>query len=308
MHLTDVLMHLDYRLLLPLIARFPVPIAYRLADWRGRFSYRVNEVSRQSAMSNIERVFPGLSEPERERLVLRTFQVHSRDEMETFWYTRPPAFFERIVKIQGLDSLQQAVRSGDGVLLFSGHLGSTGLFFIIMGLRGIHLNIVGRPLDPEVNPLHPAVRRYAHRRVHWVESALERSFLLTGRGNYHQIRRRLGQGEIVMMLVDVIPTILKRTVPIQFLGRQAYFGDGVANLFRETGSRLFHWSIHQSWATNKHSIKIQELTAEVGVLHNSGEIMQTLAGVIEGHILSHPEDWSQWDSLGLFYRSDPAIL
>lgn len=300
MNWNDVVLHLDYGLGLPLAGRLPRNLAYRLADRRGRWMAKRLRDSRRAAAENLAQVFPDLSPQEVEELVERHFRMRSRDELESFWYRRPLSFFEEFVEVSGLDLLRQAAASGRGVLLFSGHQGCTGLFFVVMGRHGIRLNIVGRSLDPEENPLHPAFCRYARKRVANVEEAVGAPFLLTGRGNYPKMLEMLRRGEILMMLIDVVPTLLKRTVPVQFLGRRTEFGTGLAQLYKATGARLLLWTIHQDLDTNQYHIEIEDVGAGIKRTDPPSRIMPMLASMIDEKIRRHPAEWNQWDSLSLF--------
>jgi lauroyl/myristoyl acyltransferase len=297
MTIPDLKTHFDYSVLLPYIAKMPVELAYRLADARGDIIYRSAGVYRTYAERNVSHVFPQLTATEAAKIVRHHYRILSRDEMEAFWYTRSTSFFDRIAEVRGLEALQAASRAGTGALLFSGHLGSTGLFFVILGKKGIEMNIIGRSIEPGENPLHPAVYRYARKRVGWIESAVKRPFLLTGKGNYPRIREKLNRGEIVMLLIDVVPYLLKRTVPVSFLGGAAEFGDGIASLFCETRAPLFQWTIHRE---GKNYIEIKEITDQVKELSSREQIMHKLVHLLEEKILLHPADWNQWDSLEHF--------
>ncbi len=296
---SDLIRHVDYSVLLPLIARLPVRLAYRMADARGDFVYRSAADSRIHAERNVSRVFPKLSGAEIQRIVRNHYRILSRNDMEAFWYLRPPSFFETISEVNGLEELKKAAKAGNGALLFSGHFGNTGLFFVVLGKKGIEMNIIGRSIDPSENPLPAAVRRYAQKRVQWIESTVRRPFLLTGRGNYPQIREKLRQGEIVMLLIDVVPYLLKRTVPVSFLGGQADFGFGIASLYLETSAPIFQWTIHSD---NKNRIEIEDVTDQVRNMRSNQEIMQKLAKLLEEKIYLYPDHWNQWDSLEHFHR------
>lgn len=300
---SDWRLRAEYGWALPLMASLPRRAAYAWADRRSLWVMRRRSESRAMAARNLARVFPEMGPAQIDECVRRHFRVQSRDELESFWYERPLSYFQQFVEVSGLELLRQAVRAEKGVLLFSGHVGCTGIFFVVMGRHGIRLNIIGRPLDPEQVPLPPAVTAYAQRRVSRIEAAVGEPFLLTGRGNYPLMRQKLERGEVLMILIDVIPMLLKRTVPVDFLGRRCLFGDGIAALHQATGARLLEWNIHQDLETDIHRIEICD--PGLGGVHQGSnqEIMQHLAGRVEARIRQHPEDWSQWDSLTHFERA-----
>ncbi len=301
MKLPDASKYLDYSLILPVISRFPVKTAYRLADLRGWLICRSRHDSRRHAEKNVYRVFPSLGKEEIQHIVLEHFQVESRNEMEAFWYRNPLSFFQRFVRIDGLDLLQEARESRQGVLLFSGHMGSTGLFFARMGKHGIRLNVVGRSIEPNENPLHPAVLHYNRKRVRWIEETVGRPFLLIGRGNYPVIQEKLEQGEVIVILIDVLPTLLRRAVQVRFLDRQAFFADGIASLFQQTQARLLQWTIHRDENSGRQKIEILDVTRHTHPSLNRSEIVQKLVELLEEKIRRNPGHWLSWDSLEQFY-------
>lgn len=298
-----MLKSIDYSLILPLISRFPVQTAYRLADLRGNLICQSCHSSREHAQSNVSRVFPTLRRKKVEEIVLQHFQAESRNEMEAYWYRNPLSFFQRFVRISGLEALRKACNDKQGVLLFSGHMGSTRLFFTLIGKHGIKLHIVGRPINPEENPMHAAVLRYNRKRVRWIEEVLGQQFLLTGRGKYPVMKERLEKGEVVVILIDVLPTLLKRTVRVRFLGRPAFFGDGIASLFKDTGARLLQWAIHGNEKTGKQEIEIRDVTQHVDRSADKPAVVQKLATLLEERIRLYPGQWLSWDSLEHFYRA-----
>jgi lauroyl/myristoyl acyltransferase len=287
--------------LLPLAGRLPFSWAQRIADLRGWIHYRTRTDSRNHARANIKTVFPELDKEEVERIVLAHYRTPARDEVEAYWYSSPLNQLSQFTRISGLDLLREAAESGSGVLLFSGHLGSTGLFFTFIGKHGLAMNIVGRSIDPSENPLHPSEWDFNKRRVAWIEDAVSNPFLLTGQGNYGRILEKLSCGETIMLLIDVVPTLTKRQVTVDFLGDTARFADGIASLYKQTEARLIHYVIRWDRSTNSHLIELVELTNAIPRSASKQIIMQSLANQVEKLIRLYPDHWWCWDSLSHFY-------
>ena len=304
MGLTDWITAADYDAALPAISKLPRPLAYGLADLRGRLLARSLRDSFAWASRNVESVFPRLLPGERRRIVVGHYQAESRNEMEAFWYPEPLDQLQSLVRCTGLDTLRDAASSGEGVLLFSSHMGSTGLFFVFTGKSGVPMNIVGRSIEPEDNPMHRSVLRYNRKRVRWIEAAIGHPFLMTGRGNYSRLVEKLRAGEVVMMLADVVPTLVKpkHTTEVTFLGRRAWFPNGIASLFFATGPRLLHWRIHRNREAGRQEIQISEVTDSFRPAAGTAEFMQKLVALLEQDILRHPDHWLGWDSLEHYYR------
>ena len=304
MGLMDWIKAADYGAALPAISKLPRPLAYGLADLRGRLLACALRDSFAWASRNVESTFPHLGAAGRRRIVIGHYQAESRNEMEAFWYPKPLDHLQSFVRCTGLDLLREAAASGEGVLLFSSHMGSTGLFFVFTGKSGVPMNIVGRSIEPEDNPLHPAVLRYNRKRVRWIETAIGHPFLMTGRGNYYRLVEKLRAGEVVMMLADVVPTLVnpKHTSEVTFFGRRAWFPNGIASLFLTTGSRLLHWRIHRNKETGRQEIEISEVTDSFRPASGRAEFMQKLVELLEQDIRRYPDHWLSWDSLEHYFR------
>ncbi len=303
MDLSDWRLELDYRAALPAMARLPRRWAYALADRRAAWLMARRPESREASLRNLSTVFPEKSPRELEEIVARQFRVQSRDQLESYWYRRPWSFFEPFVEISGLETLREAIARGRGVMLFSGHIGCTGLFFVAMGLNGVRLNIIGLPLDSGQIQFPAPFLAYAQNRVAGIERAIGAPFILTGRGNYPLMLEKLQAGEVLMILIDVIPGLVKRRVEVDFLGRPCWFGDGAVQLCRSTGARLLEWNIHQDLKSDRHRIEIRDPGVGDLASQSNQQAMAKLAAILDRRIRRHPEDWGQWDSLTLFERS-----
>ncbi len=304
MGLMDWIKAADYEAALPTISKLPRTLAYGLADLRGRLLTYTRRDSFAWASRNVESVFPHFDAGERRRIVIGHYQVESRDTMEAFWYSKPLSHLQSFVRCTGLGTLREAASSGNGVLLFSSHMGSTGLFLVFAGKSGVPMNIVARSIEPEDNPLHPALLRYSRKRVRWIETAIGHPLLITGRGNYSRLVEKLRAGGVIMMLIDVLPNLVnpKYTTEVTFFGRRAWFPNGIASLFFTTGSRLFHWRIHRNQKTGYQEIEISELTDSFRPAADRAQFMQKLVGLLEQDIRRYPDHWLSWDSLRHYYR------
>lgn len=236
--------------------------------------------------------------------MLNQFQTPARDEVEAFWYSESSECLGRFTSLSGFEMLKEAAESGDGVLLFSGHLGSTGLFFSVIGKKGVPLNIVGRSIDPEDNPLHPSEWSFNKKRVRWIEEAAGNPFLITGKGNYSTMLKKLQTGEVLMLLIDVVPLDTRHQVSVRFLGSAARFPDGIASLYRESRARLIHYMIRWEPASKKHSIELVDLTDALPRTASNQTIMQALVDQVAARIRRSPEHWWCWDSLTHYHSEE----
>lgn len=294
-----LLKYLEYFVYLPLSARFPIPMAHKLSDVRGLLQYWNRQASRNHARRNVSRVFPEMTPEQVRRTVIAHYQTVARDELEFFWNRKPLSFFRRFIDFRGVESLRSALKSPKGVLLVCGHFGSFGLFMMLLGKLGIRLHVIGRPLDQ--NPMHPAAWRFNRRLVARIEQEIGNPFILTGRGKYFEIRDRLLAAEGVLIMADVPPHLVKRKVPVSFLGQTGFFADGIVNLFKETGASLFCGSILRDQKSGRYQMEFRDVSS-LFPRHEGKEILvQKMASMVERTILEHPQDWHFWDSLDHYY-------
>ena len=292
------LKEIDYGLVLPAMARLPAALAYRAADWRGDLTWLLRRDARRHAVRNLQATFPQQSPDEARRTVRQQYRTLAHDEMESYWFGRPLSFFEPRIRITGLDDLKASLESGQGVLLYTAHLGSTGFCLTVLGKMGFPINLVFRSLD-EVPGMPRSWYRYGKARIRRLEAAVRRPVIQSGRTLYFSMRRKLRQGEIVLMGLDVVPGYVKKTVTVDFLGKPCAFPEGLARLCLDTGARPVLWSIHQD-SRRMHHAELQDISSRLKGLDDKQQVTQVLVHGIEQRIRRHPEDWLLWDSLTHF--------
>jgi lauroyl/myristoyl acyltransferase len=295
--LKRLLGYLDYRLLLPLAARLSVSSAYRLAEARGDLLYCARRASREHAVANLQGAL-AVSEPEARTSIRRQFRTASVDELEAFWFDDHPSFFERHVEVRGAADLQAAAGKPGGILLVMGHWGSACTLFVALGRMGIHFHIVGRPLERDLDPIHPAHLAYGRRRIAAIERAAGHPLIYTGRGNFTRLGELLRSGETVLMMFDVTPNILRHVQPVRFFGRTAYFADGVVKLQEQSGARVFLGGITRDEEKPLQRVSLTELNPAAA----EGGLLQGLVGLLEEEIRRRPHEWLLWDSMTWFYQ------
>ncbi len=291
--------NLDYGFILPAIARLPVPLADRLSDLRAWIRFRRRHASREQALRNLTLAFPDLPIAEARRIVLESFRNQARDEMQSPWFDQPLPFLESLVEVEQLEVLREAVKRGRGVLLTTGHMGIPGIFLALVGRLGFNMNLVFRsPDDILANP--EAWIRYGKRRIAKLESASGRPVRYVGKTSYFALRRMLRAGETVMMAIDVVPSLVGRTVTSEFFGRPSSFAVGSARLYLDTRPAVVFWS-SQRRGNGKFQFLLTDLTGEFQELNTLEEVNQHLVSRLEENLRRQPGLWMQWDALDQFF-------
>ncbi|HSR53100.1 MAG TPA: hypothetical protein VLV83_19940 [Acidobacteriota bacterium] len=295
---------IDYGLVLPALGRLPRPLAHRLSDLRGSLSSRLKGGSWRTCIENAALAFPERSREELGHIIRQAARTLSRDEMESYWFGHRLDWFEPMMEVEGLQDLEAAISSKKGVLFFTGHFGSTGTVIAYLAKRGFPINLIFRHTD-EVEGMPRPWYRYAKKRVRLLEQACRRPVLYTGKSHYFGMRRALRKGEIAIMGLDVMPSLVGRTVEIDLLGRKALLPDGAARLFRDTGARAVFWFNH--WKKGVHRVTIQDRTPSLDGITDLPALTQELFRPVEEMITRHPEEWLMWEAFDQFLVEDGTI-
>ena len=290
---------LDYHVLLRMCGLLPAPVAYAGARLRARHRYRVRRDTREAARRNMQELLPQLTETDLERNVREFFYSPCLDELEAYFLPRLTLRkLEKLMRIEGRQHLDTCMERGRGAILFSNHSGTAALFLVAAGLLGHKVNVIGRPLDEEDNPLHPVVRDYARPRVAWIEKHLGRRFIAPAKGNFTVLANCLRANEFVLTMLDVPPEIVHKKATVTFFGRASLFPSGFARLAKETGCALvpcekFYLSdwVHQQLVFGEPFYSSGNISADV----------QTCVTLLEGMIRSHPSQWWLWDNATMLW-------
>ena len=295
--------NLDYGLVLPSIARFPVFLANRLSDLRAWVRYRLRRASREQALKNLAVAFPEKSSKECRQLALESFRIQARDEMESYWLDRSLAFLQARVESEEFEVLRKARERKRGILFYTGHMGNPAIFLALAGRLGFEMNLVFRSLEDI--PLNPeAWVRFGNKRVALLEAFSGRSVRYAGRVSYFTLRRLLEQRETVMMAIDVVPSLVGRTVTARFFGHASVFPLGVARLYLDTRPSVILWSSHRR-PNDKYRFLLTDLTEELEPLDSPDAVTQLLVGRLEERLRMQPGTWLQWDALDQFFEKPP---
>jgi len=206
----------------------PRQAALRLAGLLGWAWFLADGRHRRRALENLEVAFgPTMGPRERRRVARDSFVNLARSMCDILdlesWDEEK---IGRLVHIEGWERIEEAYRQGNGVLLFSGHIGCWELVPHLQGLRNLPLGMVVRPLD---NPL--------------LDGLLERKRCLSGnetiakRRAVRTILRNLRQGKGVAIVIDQNLRTTER-IFVEFFGRPAATTPALSLTAHRTGAAV----------------------------------------------------------------------
>ena len=130
----------------------------------GRLGYRPLGIRRAVVERQVSAAFPGLTEPEVERIARASYASLGRTTIETTLlptYSREQVL-ELVDHTEGWEHVERALAGGRGLMIVTGHLGNWELGGSYLAARGIPLEAVARRME---NPLFDAYLTETRRRI-----------------------------------------------------------------------------------------------------------------------------------------------
>ena len=129
----------------PLAARLPASLAYRVACWRGDWSFRHRAGKRSEIVRNLRRVLGDeLGPEEAERLAREYFRMTSCEVIDVMRLRGRAQSLGKLVEIRGREHLDAALAEGKGAILCTAHFGSCSSAFSLLHASGFPLTTIGR--------------------------------------------------------------------------------------------------------------------------------------------------------------------
>ena len=281
----------------PLAARLPAALAYRIACWRGDWSYRH---LRSEMIPNLRQVLGDeLGTKEAERLAREFYRLLSCEAIDVMRLRGKGRSLGKLVEIRGREHLDAALVGGKGAIVCSAHFGSYSSAFSLIHASGFPLTTIGRRQWHYTPDVSCAERRfwdfiYARRLLRH----RQRPNIEPWPGRFQvaaQAAVVLRANEMVSICGDAPPqgTGLTRAVEVDFLGRTARLLPGVVILAQLTGAPILLVFMHRL-ADYRH--QVLEISPPVPV---QGEIEVALGrcvAAMDAAIKMDPAHWEFWPS------------
>lgn len=300
-YLTRAAMWLDYRAIMPGLAR----LSWRLAIWWGRRRGDVLRWSRvdgrRVAVANLRRAYGGtLASDEAERIVRGSFRAQTCEEAEAYFFSDLAGErLRRFLAVEGREHLDAALARGRGAIVFSSHFGSMCLAMVGLARLGYRVNVLARSLEPDDNPLAVSVRRYAEGKVATLERILERPFIIAGKpGSMQQMRDALAAGELVYILISVPPELARQRGAVRFLGHPAELPLGIELIAEATRAALVPFAVYRAADRLGHTLVIHQA---IGGPEAGPGTLQRCADAIERDIRADPAQFFMWEFARSFW-------
>ena len=213
------------RLTIRMMAYLPYSFAQFSGKGLGLLAYFIPMSRKRVARENIQDSFPGISEREARRLLMRVYMHFGRMLFETpHIYRLNPQNLHRYVSFEGAENLDRALAKGKGVFALTAHFGNWEMMAAAVTIRWGGTAVVARPAD-----FLPLDRAITHLRT-WHGARI-----IPKQRAMRQIMQALKEKQIVGILLDQNVDWYEG-VFVPFLGRWACANKGLALITSRTGT------------------------------------------------------------------------
>jgi phosphatidylinositol dimannoside acyltransferase len=277
-----------FKLASVIIPRLPGWCIPLLADIAGLLAFIIATKARKQATSNMTHVFGkhvvGTSAGRRQlrRSVMQMFQNNARNYLDLFTlpYIAPEKILN-LMKVEGIEYLEQALALGKGVVLFSAHFGPFNYLAQWISIKGYHLIIPVEHLKDQ-RTLDLTLKLRNSKGVQFLP--------LGGSSPMRTIIKALRNNHIVLITAD--RAVEGESVEKLFFGELARLPLGPVSLSQRTGAALVGAC---GWYTSRTHIQGEfvPLTLELSEdeQDNSDAVMSALIKRLEQYIKPYPEQW-----------------
>jgi len=238
---------------------------------------------RRTGERNLQLAFPDLSDAERRRLLLSSFENLGRllAVFSRFSKTGEDSLKDLIV-CEGLDRLQAAIQKHRGVILFTGHVGAWELSSFGLSLFGHPLSFLVRRIDnPEIEAVVDRARICLGNRTIDKTSAAR------------EMLQILRSGGTLGILVD-LNTLDREAIFVDFFGKAASTTFIVAKLALRTGAEVL--PVFAPWDEERKRFVL--MVDEPLRIERSGDeeedarrLTQQYTRVVEDYVRKYPGQW-----------------
>lgn len=271
-----------FKIVQSIVERLPRAWAYALAVVGARIAWWFSPLARPRLEYNLKIVCPELSAEQIARLSYRNFRNHSKAYADLMMLPRTRiAEMRPLLKVNGLEYLEEARRMGKGVLVVSCHMGSYEVCAAIWSATLAPVSFFAEELEPR-----SLFEWYRDTRARLGISVLPLDVV-----GLRKVTQALRDNEMVITAIDRDITGTGRTM--QFFGRPAPIPLGPAQLALRMGTPLFPVCVYRlpddTYQAEGAPLVIAERTGDDDA--DELRITQELLRPIERFIREHPDQW-----------------
>jgi len=220
------LTYLFVRFLIWAAGALPRPSALKLFSTLGALAFYLLPKARVTTEVNLSMAMPELPRAELRRTARRVWSDMGRNCVDVLRFSRTGwDELDKLVRVEGLGILEEAVSRGRGMIAVTGHIGNWEMLAAYFSMRGYPLSVLARPVrDGRFEKILDRLRRQKGMRPI--------SRIANARPAYEALKR----GGILGVLIDQDTPV--KGVFCDFFGRPAFTPAGPAYLAMRTGAAV----------------------------------------------------------------------
>ena len=289
-----------YHYLLPLLAKLPQTLAYRLVSFYSKLQLADHLAERDVIFRQMQRVFVDHSDKQLKLWADYFLAMLEREKLDTEFFqglysdTQIDAF----VRLHQYQELLTARQQGRHIFITTGHFGRLWMAGIGLRRHGVSVGTLTRDSGTENTQQLPKVEfQYRAKKLQVLQQRLGGPFLVEG-DLVRPIYRALDQ-HVMALLIDVPYEQSKEgCIELPFLGKSARFPTGIAKIARKTNALIIPYYVLES----RQGLDVNFFPGLEAADLSETEIMQQLVGLLEKQIMAHPEQWWLWPALPMMWQ------
>ncbi len=277
-----------------------------------RFDFKYDRLEKTKiVLENMRRIFP--DDPRLDQKVEQNLAGDILQDAATWKFLfASSAKKKKIIKLEGREYLEQALESGKGVILLTGHTGSCVSSTWGLGLHGVEVTLLANDstTDPSLSRANRllgrldlyTVKKYCHRPA--ITFPLGRDINMTASAA-RKVKSLLAANKPVISALDVPPNLTSSREKVLFLNTKCKLPSGVIRVAGKTGAQIVpFFSAWDKPFSHDCTIRFQEPFA---LSSDISKDMQKCAQALDVMIMAYPEQWAHWEVFHHFLDDAPDV-
>lgn len=257
----------------------PRSMALGLGACVGQFAWFTG-IRKPLVLSNIQQAFPDANDAELRRIGASSARNFGRTSTEFIRFASADRRkIHDLIKIEGLDTVLEALKAGNGAILLTGHFGSWAAYFAAISLEGVPLALlVGKQHNVRVD-------QFIHKL-----SCNEVEMITKGKPAIKKILQNIKQGRAVVMVADQNAGRMGIMTP--FFGRETPTLALPSSFAIKHNIPVFTMTGHRK-KDDSHQVVIKPLKTCPceNDAERKSEILRAYNEVLEDAVKQHPEQY-----------------
>lgn len=286
------------------IRMLPFKLIYLMGVAGGRLLYLLSKEKCSIMSEELRLSLPSEKTGAIEAIVRGSLENYCLSEIGVLLYPNLNAkLIEKMTIIEGREHLDNALSKGKGVLLFQAHFGAFQMTMPAIGYSGYKMN----QISASASVWKEISSSKIYKRSLDIKAEYEYTLPvqhISIKSSLREAFRALERNEIVGITVDGGGG--KKVIPVKFLGRNANFQQGGADIALRTGAPIVPAFIITKKGF-KHRLIFHppiEIDKTKDIKDNIGLVMQEFAKILEGYVYNYPNHYGY----SLYLRKEMASL